>query len=154
MLPENEVIDILNSQTNAVLALAGDDGYPYSLPISYVYTDGKIYFHSAVEGHKIDAILREPKVSFSVIQQDEIQPELFTTFFRSVIGFGKARIVEDEAEKMASIVLLGQKYSPGLDAKGKEEIDMKWAYFHMIAIDIEHMTGKESLRLTMAREKK
>ena len=71
-LSEEECIDILNNATSGTLALLGDGGYPYSLPISFVYADGKIFFHSALKGHKIDAIRSCDKASFSVIQKDEV----------------------------------------------------------------------------------
>ena len=78
--------------TSGVLALAGDNGYPYALPISYVYSDGKIYFHSAKSGHKIDAVKRCEKASFCVIAEDNIIPEEYTTYYKSVIVFGKLKI--------------------------------------------------------------
>jgi len=93
MLLTDEAVKILQSATSGVLAVCGDDGYPYAVPLSYVYADGKIYFHSALQGHKIDAIRSNPKVSFCVIDKDDIQPQEFTTYFRSVIVFGKARII-------------------------------------------------------------
>jgi uncharacterized protein len=64
-----------------------------------VYEDGKIFFHCAKEGHKIDGIRRDEKVSFCVVDKDQIVPEKFTTFFRSVIVFGRARIVSEDAVK-------------------------------------------------------
>lgn len=92
--------------------MSGDDGYPYTVPLSYVYCDGKIYFHSAKSGHKIDAIKNSSKVSFCVIDQDKIVPEEYTTYFRSVIVFGNARFIEDDAEKRKAIEILGKKYAP------------------------------------------
>ena len=94
--------EILHRGTSGVLALAGGEGYPYAVPISYVYDGEKLYFHSAKAGHKLDAILREPKASFCVIDQDQIVPEEYTTYFRSVIAFGRIRILEDEEEKRAT----------------------------------------------------
>ena len=87
-LSEEESIEILQKATSGVLALLGDNGYPYAVPISYVYADGKIYFHSALSGHKVDAIRSCDKASFCVIEQDDVQPKKYTTFFRSVIAFG------------------------------------------------------------------
>lgn len=87
LLPTEESVAILERMTNGTLALHGDDGYPYAVPVSYVYADGKIYFHSAMQGHKVDAILRNDKVSFCVVEQDEVKPAEFTTYFRSVIVF-------------------------------------------------------------------
>ena len=74
-----ESIDILNRGTSGVLAVSGDGGYPYAVPMSYVYCDSKIFFHSAKQGHKLDAVLGNDKVSFCVVDQDEVQPQKFTT---------------------------------------------------------------------------
>ena len=90
---------ILKENTSGVLAVSGNDGYPYAVPLSYVYEDGVIYFHGAPAGHKIDAIAADGKVSFCVVSQDEIHPEKYTTYYRSVIAFGKAQVFTDEDEK-------------------------------------------------------
>ena len=103
---------VLARGTSGVLALSGDEGYPYALPISYVYHDGKLYFHCAKSGHKLDAIRRESKVSFCVIDQDQIVPQEYTTYFRSVIAFGRMRILADGGEKRAAIEALSLKYAP------------------------------------------
>ena len=92
-LSAEESIAILERMTNGVLALHGDEGYPYAVPVSYVYADGKIYFHSAMKGHKVDAIMRNERVSFCVVERDDVCPGEFTTYFRSVVLFGKARIL-------------------------------------------------------------
>lgn len=94
LLPAEDSIAILKKITSGILALHGDDGYPYAVPVSYVYADGRIYFHTAMNGHKVDSIVRNDKVSFCVVEQDEVKPAEFTTYFRSVIVFGKARILE------------------------------------------------------------
>ena len=86
-----ESLDILNKGTSGVLALLGDNDYPYTVPISYVYDNAKLYFHGAKNGHKIDALRKHDKASFCVISQDKIIPEEYTTYFRSVIVFGKIR---------------------------------------------------------------
>lgn len=90
-LTEKQCIDILKRAKTATLALHGDDGYPYSVPVNYVYLDGKIYFHGAKSGHKIDAIKNNPKVSISIIDQEDVIEEELTTYFRSIILFGKAK---------------------------------------------------------------
>ena len=94
-LAEEESIAILEKATAGTLALLGDNDYPYAVPISYVYHDGKLYFHSALAGHKVDAIRKCDKASFCVIEQDDVQPEKYTTFFRSVIAFGRIHIIEE-----------------------------------------------------------
>lgn len=75
LLTRDECVEILEKKTFGTLALSGGDGYPYALPISYVYSDDKVYFHSALKGHKIDALMQNDKVSFCVVEQDFIVPE-------------------------------------------------------------------------------
>lgn len=146
LLPTKESVAILEKMTNGTLALHGDDGYPYAVPVSYVYADGKIYFHSATEGHKVDAILQNDKVSFCVVERDEIKPAEFTTYFRSVIAFGKARVLEDEDEKLSALRLLADKYSHG-EAGMEAEIAKGFNHLLMVEITVEHLTGKESIEL-------
>lgn len=150
LLPQAESVAILEKMTNGILALHGDEGYPYAVPVSYVYADGKIYFHSAMKGHKVDAIVRNEKVSFCVVEQDDIKPAEFTTYFRSVIVFGRACILTDETEKRAALNLLTDKYSPG-EPSLSDEIAKGFGHLLMVRIDIKHMTGKESIELV--REK-
>ena len=148
-LPNVECIEILEKSTSGVLAVSGDDGYPYAVPLSYVYTDGKIYFHCAKTGHKLDAIKSNPKASFCIIAADEIVPEKFTTCFKSVIAFGTARIMESDEIRHA-IELLADKYSPNVEGRD-EEIDGSYNSLAMIEFTIEHMTGKEAIELTRMR---
>ena len=144
--------EILHRGTSGVLALAGDEGYPYAVPISYVYDGEKLYFHGAKAGHKLDAILREPKASFCVIDQDQIVPEEYTTYFRSVIAFGRIRILEDEEEKRAAIEKLALKYAPDDSAENRRRaIDREWKPLCMLEMSIDHLSGKEAIELVRKR---
>lgn len=147
-LPDNDCIGILERATAGTLALLGDDGYPYAVPISFVYHEGCIYFHSAVEGHKVDAIRRNEKASFCVIDQDEVHGELYTTFFRSVIAFGRIRIIEDEEEKLVAVRLLGNRYNPDQDEALQKEMEKGLHRMLALCLKIEHLTGKEAIELT------
>ena len=80
--------DILAQDSHGVLALAGDD-FPYAVPLSYVYTDGALYFHCAREGMKLELARRDSRASFCVVAEDHIVPEAYTTYYRSVICFGQ-----------------------------------------------------------------
>ena len=150
-LAEEESIAILQRATAGTLALLGDEGYPYAVPISYVYHEGKLYFHSALTGHKVDAIKKCDKASFCVIELDNVQPEKYTTFYRSVIAFGRIRIVNDEAEKLATARLLGNRYHPNHDESLQKELEGGLARMLMIRFDIEHLTGKEAIELVRQR---
>ena len=151
LLPHEESVAILKKMTNGVLALHGDDGYPYAVPVSYVYADGKIYFHSAPQGHKTDAITRDGKVSFCVVERDEIVPAEFTTYFRSVIVFGKARLLTDGEEKRAALLLLAAKYSPG-EPGLQAEIEKGFNRLVVVEISAEHIAGKEAIELAARRK--
>ena len=146
-LSESESIGILQKATSGTLALLGDNGYPYAVPISYVYHEGKLYFHSALSGHKVDAIRQCDKASFCVIEQDDVQPKKYTTFFRSVIAFGRIHVIEDEAEKLSTARMLGNRYNPNDDESLKKEIESGLSRMLMIRFDIEHLTGKEAIEL-------
>ena len=145
-LSTEECVAILERMPNGTLALYGDDGYPYAVPVSYVYADGKIYFHSAMQGHKVDAVRRNGNVSFCVVEQDDVKPAEFTTYFRSVIVFGKARILTDEDEKRNALCLLADKYSHG-EAGMEAEIAKGFNKLLMVEITVEHITGKEAIEL-------
>lgn len=146
-LTEERTVEVLNRCTSSTLAVIGDGGYPYSVPLSYVYDDGKIYFHCASEGHKLDAIRNEEKVSFSVIDKDQIVQEKYTTYFRSVIVFGKAHVIEDQDAKRTALEKLALKYSPDYKEGIADEINGSFDAVCMVQIDIEHMTGKEAIEL-------
>ena len=153
-LSDEDSLEILQKATSGVLALLGDNGYPYAVPISYVYSDGKIYFHSALSGHKVDAIKSCDKASFCVIEQDIVKPEKYTTYFRSVIAFGRIHIEEDEVEKLTIARLLGNRYNPNQEEALQKEIEGGLSRMLVIRMDIEHLTGKEAIELVRQRDNK
>ena len=146
-----ETEEILRRGTSGVLALAGAEGYPYAVPLSYVYTQGILYFHCAKVGHKLESIRRCEKASFCVVDRDEIKPEAYTTYYRSAIAFGRVRILESEEEKRRAIEQLSQKYHHmDTPAHRKAVIDREYAPLCMLAFTVEHMTGKQAIELTKA----
>ena len=153
-LSEEESIGILQNATSGTLALLGDGSYPYAVPISYVYDDGKLYFHSAMSGHKVDAIRSCGKASFCVIDQDNVKPGEYTTYFRSVIAFGRIRIVEDEKEKLTIARILGNRYNPNQEEALQKELEHGLSRMLAIRFDIEHLTGKEAIELVRAHHTK
>jgi nitroimidazol reductase NimA-like FMN-containing flavoprotein (pyridoxamine 5'-phosphate oxidase superfamily) len=150
-LSETETITMLQSCTSGVLAVHGDDDYPYAVPLSFAYEDGKLFFHSAQAGHKVDAIERNEKASFCVIAADDVVQSTFTTHFRSAIVFGKARVLAGEGEKRHALRCLAKKYSPDYLEAADAEIDGAWNRVCVIELAIEHMTGKAALDIMKAR---
>ncbi|MBR4935362.1 MAG: pyridoxamine 5'-phosphate oxidase family protein [Anaerotignum sp.] len=152
LLPDVVSREILERNTSGVLSLMGDDGYPYGVPLSYVLVGDKLFFHCAKEGHKIDAIRREGKASFCVIDQDKVVSEEYTTHFRSVIAFGRVHILESEEEKRNALRILAEKYSGDQGTAGIEaEMNKSFANVCMLQFDMEHVTGKEAIELAKMR---
>lgn len=146
-LTKEQCEKILRSCTSGTLALSGDNGYPYAVPLSYFYGDSKIYFHCAKDGHKIDAIKNCPKASFCVIESDGVIPEKFTTAYRSVIAFGQIRIIDSLDEMRRAITMLSDKYSPNMDSERDKEIDEFFNRLCMLELTVEHMSGKQGLEM-------
>lgn len=143
-LPREETIAILQQGSHGVLALSGDEGYPYAVPMSYVMLQNTLYFHGARVGHKIDALRQCDKASFCVVAQDTVIPEKFTTHFRSAIAFGRIRIVQDAVEMRRAIEALTEKYAPPIGARAQAEIAEAWNNLCILALTVEHLTGKAS----------
>ena len=143
---------VMDRCTNGVLACFGDEDYPYAVPVSYVYFNDKIYFHSAKAGHKIDAVMKNPKVSFTVIDEDQIVSEKYTTYFRSVIAFGNARIAEGD-EWLEAFKALVEKYSGDQPEEVRHKEITGCSQSYIIAIDITHITGKEAIEFVNAKSK-
>lgn len=147
-LDREACLAVLRDHTAGVLSLWGDDGYPYGVPLSYVYADGKIFFHCAKEGHKIDALHRSSKASFCVIDRDAVVPQEYTTYFRSVIAFGRVRILEEPQEIKEAIEKLAVKYAP-LDGEENRRLTVAqaWDRLCMLEFSIEHLTGKQAIEM-------
>jgi nitroimidazol reductase NimA-like FMN-containing flavoprotein (pyridoxamine 5'-phosphate oxidase superfamily) len=130
------------------LATIGSDGYPRVKPLNFAYREGAIYFHTAREGEKIDDIRRNDRVCFNAYLpiayvKAKSQPCEANYLFRSVTIKGRARSVEDPGEKRLALDLLMQKHQPeeGLGDYPSAKLDV----VGVVRIDVEEMTGKESL---------
>ena len=142
-LSDAECRKVLQEEKRGTLALAGDDGYPYAVPLNYYYDPetGRLYFHGAGEGHKIDALKRCDKVSFNVHDAGVIQPGDWAYTVRSVTLFGRLHILEDKDRAYALLRQIGLKYYPSV-----ESVDAIMARsasrVTMLELVPEHMTGK------------
>ncbi len=145
MLSAQRCQEILKEGTCGVLAVLGDDDYPYAVPLNYVCDNGRIYFHCASEGHKLDALRKHSKVSFCVIAKDRVIPEEYRTDYLSVIAFGRIRILQQEQEKRKALEMLALRYTPKDPASRRNaEIDRFWDTVCMLEMTVEHLTGKEA----------
>lgn len=155
LLTGQDLEDIIKRSTSGVLSLLGDDGYPYGVPMSFVYKDNKFYFHCGKTGHKIDAIKNSNKASFTIIDKDEIAEEEYTSYFRSAIAFGKIKILEDQKEVIEAMKLLVNKYSPNESedhfTKAMEGTEKTMS---LLLLEVEHITGKEAIELVKMKSAK
>ena len=140
-LPQEECVDILQNAYRGFLSVNGDGGYPYTVPINFLFAEGKLYFHCAAAGHKLDAIRANDKACFTVIDEPRKEPDDWWYHVRSVICFGRVSILEDEAEKDGYLRQLGAKYFPdGYDIEA--DMQRNAARALVLAFTIEHMSGK------------
>lgn len=140
-LDYTECLRILNARENGVMALSGDDGYPYAVPLNHVLADGKLYFHCATEGHKIDAIRRCDKVSYCVCDQGYRKEGDWALTFQSVVVFGRAKILEDQEKAIEITRRLSYQFTD--DASFiEQEIRQSGANVLVFSLTPEHITGK------------
>ncbi|SHH67962.1 pyridoxamine 5'-phosphate oxidase family protein [Clostridium grantii] len=135
--------EILYKGEYGVLSTIGLNGYPYGTPLNYVYFEGNIYFHSAIDGHKLENIKENNKICFSVVGDVELIPEKFTTKYESVVIFGEATVIKGK-EKVDALLALIKKYSNDYLIEGDKYILKDSNVTEVIRISVDHMTGKAS----------
>lgn len=141
-LPQQECEAILERAYRGFLSLNGDDGYPYTVPMNFLFRDGHIYLHSAVEGHKMDAIARSPKACFTVIDKPVQEANDWWFHVRSVVCFGRISIVEEQSERVERLKEFGAKYFPdGYDIE--RELRENAPHTALLDFEIDHLSGKQ-----------
>ena len=88
-----------------------------------------------------------------MIDQDHVVPEEYTTYYRSVIAFGRARVLKDEGEKRAALEKLAERYSPRQEEGRRAEIDKLFQQVCMVELAVEHLSGKEAMELAAEKER-
>lgn len=135
---------LLKTARRGVLAVNGDNGYPYAVPINYLYceSEGKIYFHGSRVGHKVDALKKSDKVCFTVFGNETVRDEAWAPYVQSVVVFGRCRLILDRDPAIALVKKLAGKYYPDEELINKETAASGEAV-RMFEIEIEHISGKE-----------
>ena len=143
-IPDEQAKKLLREEKRGVIAMNGDDGYPFAIPVDYFYdeTAGKIYFHGAKSGYKVDALRRCDKVCFTVYGSETIREEAWAPYLRSVVVFGRCRLLEQSLETMALLKRFAMKYYPE-EQLADEEIRQDGAAAQLFEIEIHHLSGKE-----------
>ncbi|MDF2500076.1 MAG: transporter [Anaerosporomusa subterranea] len=140
-LTRSETDEILLNGVYGVLSINGEDDYAYGVPLSYVYTGSQIYFHCALEGHKLNCIRNSNKVTFCVVAKANTLPDKFSMEYASAIVFGEVGEVHDQ-EKFAALTAFVEKYSSSYMEKGKAYADSAHHKTVVLKIDSKHITGK------------
>lgn len=143
-ISEEAAKQLLEQSRRGVLAVNGDDGYPFAFPVNYFYDreNAKIYFHGAKTGQKVDALKKSDKVCFTVYGNEHFEPGDWAPYMQSTVVFGRCRLIEDAAVTEAKVRELAAKYYPS-----EEEIDVEVKKYiravQLYEITIEHLTGKQ-----------
>lgn len=143
LMNTEESLEILKNGIDGVLGTISENGYPLTTPVNYIYFNDKIYFHSALTGHKIDNILKNEKVSFTVISKNDIIEEEFSADYQSIILFGKAKLVEPNKNLLLELI---RKYSSDYMFKADKYIEQHQKATQLVEIIIEHITGKQRVK--------
>ena len=148
----DEAVALLHKTDYGILALHGEDGYPYTVPMNHVYIEGgldgtaelgAIYFHCALVGHKLDAIARDPKASFCVVGKHAYRPQKFATTYESVIAFGQVAILK-ESSKAEALYKLSKKFDPNEHDLILNEIEKDGPRCAVLELRIDRLTSKKS----------
>lgn len=143
-ISNEEAKALLSKEGVGILATVDKDGQPYGIPVNYVYDQDHIYFHCAIEGHKLDNIRENNRVCFTVYGENQVIPQRFTTTYESTVVFGTAKEVVGE-EKQRALKLIIEKFSPDFLESGLEYIERAHEKTAVVKIEIGHLTGKRSM---------
>lgn len=143
-IPVEAAKELLKTERRGVFAVNGDEGYPYAVPVNFLYDEKaeKIYFHGSAHGHKADSLKKNDKVCFTVYGNETIGEERWAPYMQSVVIFGRCRLVPDRDEAINHVREFAMKYFPSAEAVEKELHDYK-SGVQLYEITIEHICGKQ-----------
>ena len=142
-ITEEECIRILKEQKRGVLSVLGDDDYPYGIPLDHYYCDGKLYFHCAKTGHKLDAVRKHDKVSYCVMDEGFRKEGDWALNIKSIVVFGRIRVVDDAEDELRVKIATGlcRKFTED-EAFLQKELTHALPRAAFLELTPEHMTGK------------
>ena len=140
--PEEDAREILASAEHGVLATVGAGGWPYAVPMNHVLCGDLLYLHCNSQGHKLDNIAVDERVSYCAVSGATVLPETLTTLYESAVVFGRAAVVTDPVEKRNALESLAVRFCGGVTAAAEEMIHNDAARTTVVRIRIERITGK------------
>ena len=142
LLDTDSMRRLLETGQYGFLAMVSPEGYGYGLPLNFVADGNRLYFHCAPQGHKLDAVRLNDRVSFCVVGNTRVLPRQFTTAYESVHVFGRIRIVADDEERYRALRLLVGKYAPEHVEVSEKYIKASFHRTAVLCLEIEHGSGK------------
>jgi nitroimidazol reductase NimA-like FMN-containing flavoprotein (pyridoxamine 5'-phosphate oxidase superfamily) len=141
-LTEEQAREILTRAEHGVLATVGADGWPYAVPVNHVLAGDVLYIHCAQEGHKLENIAHEERVSFCAVADARVLPASLSTLYESTIVFGRAALVTDPVEKRQGLELLAIRFCGALTPEAEKTIATSASRAAVVRIRIERIAGK------------
>lgn len=141
-MPQEETLEVLDKAEYGVLSTISADDTPYGTPMNFARVGDAIYFHCALEGHRMENIAGNKSVCLNVVDSVVLMPEKFNTQYRSVTVFGDISIVEDTEEKKKGIKAIADKLSPDFEKEGLAYIEKAFSNMHVLKMKVTKMTGK------------
>jgi len=140
----DETKELLRCSRRGILAVNGDNGYPYAIPINYLYDENteKIIFHGAKAGHKVDSLKACDKVCFTVYGNETVKEEAWAPYVQSAVVFGRCHLIENKETSIELLKQFAMKYYPNEDMVANG-IAAAGSAAQMFQIEIEHISGKE-----------
>jgi len=141
-LTEEQAREILAGAEHGVLATLGADGWPYAIPVNHVLSGDALYIHCAMEGHKLENIAHEERVSFCAVARATVLPARLSTLYESAIVFGRAALVTDPMEKRRALELLAVRFCGALSPEAEKAIATSASRTAVVRIRLERIAGK------------
>lgn len=142
-ISKDESINILKQGEYGVLSLAQtENGYPYGVPVNYMYLDNSLYFHCATEGQKLDIIKKNNKACFTVVLDAKVLPKQHSTAYKCVIAFGRCILLKDDS-KDEMLLKFGMHFASDFPEKIKRNIEKRGEKTNIIKFEIDHISGKQ-----------
>lgn len=142
-MAEIDARELLKGGEYGVLCLVEPSGGAYGVPLNYAVLEDNVYVHAATEGKKLDCVQQNNKVCFLVVGETQVLPDKFSTRYESVMAFGEACLVTDDAEKERALLALLEKYSAAYMEKGIAYLQSDKHKTAVIRIAVESITGKK-----------
>lgn len=142
ILDESRAMEILVAGEYGFLSMANVDGGGYGIPMGYVVHENSVYFHCAREGHKLENLNSDNRVTFTVIGKARVISKIFTFGYESVMAFGKIERNLPADERLMLLHMFLKKYSPEAGINGEKYIKGLFDRTELLKMKIESIRGK------------